>query len=156
MRKLLSTLWLPLLIVILAIPSVAVDRQEFDRILQLNMEDLTAEASALVEKKYPEEDWDAVRFPKFVYSGESVVTAYRIAVKEPDLLRKVPCYCLCEVMGHQNLLDCFFKDGKLGGKYDDHAARCTICNAQAMLALLWKNAGASDEEIRVGMERKFE
>lgn len=156
MRKLLSTLCLPLLIAVLATPAIAVDRQEFDRILQLKMEDLTAEASALLEKKYPDEDWDAFRFPKFVFTSDPVETGYRIAVKEPDVLRKIPCYCFCDTMGHKTLLDCFLKDGEAGGAYDDHAVACNICYGQAMLAFLWKNAGASDEEIREGMEKKFE
>jgi hypothetical protein len=155
-RKLLMTVCLPLLIAALAAQAMALDQQEFDRILQLKMEDLTAEASALLEKKYSEEDWDAFKFPKFVFSNDPVETGYRIAVKEPEMLRKIPCYCFCDAMGHKSLLDCFVKDGKAGGKYDDHAVSCNICYGQAMLALLWKNAGASDEEIIKGMERKFE
>jgi hypothetical protein len=58
-----------------------------------------------------------------------------------------------DAMGHKNLLHCFLKDSKVGGKYDDHAVGCNICYGQAMLALLWKNAGASDEETLKGMER---
>ena len=156
MRKSLFTLCILLLAVFFAVPATAVDQQEFDRILHLNMEDLTAEASALLEKKYPEEDWDAFKFPKFVFSSDPVETGYRIAVKEPEMLRKIPCYCFCDAMGHKNLLDCFLKDGKVGGKYDDHAVSCNICYGQAMFALLWQNAGATDEEILTGMDRKFE
>jgi hypothetical protein len=156
MRKLLLILWFSLMSTILAVPAFAVDQQEFDRILQLKMTDLTEEASVLLEKKYPEEDWDAFRFPKFVFSSDPVETGYRIAVKESETLRKIPCYCFCDAMGHKNLLHCFFKEGKVGGEYDDHAVGCNICYGQAMLAFLWKNAGAGDEKILKGMEQKFE
>ena len=154
-RNVLMTLFLPLLIAILAAPAMAVDQKEFDRILDLKMEELTAEASTLLEEKYPGEDWDAFRFPKYAFSNDPVETGYRIAVKEPEMLRKIPCYCFCDAMGHKSLLDCFVKEGKVGGEYDDHAVACNICYGQAMLAFLWKNAGASDEEILKGMERKF-
>jgi len=59
-------------------------------------------------------------------------------------------------MGHKSLLYCFWKEGKPGGEFDDYAADCDICVSQAMLAFLWKNLGASDEEILKGMEKKFE
>lgn len=140
-------------------------QQEFDRIAGLKMADLTREAAALLEKKYPDEDWDAWKFPSFVFAGESVEIGYKIAVKEPELLgnpdiavkeQGIPCYCFCDAMGHKSLLHCFWKKGKAGGKFDDHAAGCNICYGQAMLAFLWKNLGASDQEILVGMEKKFE
>ena len=152
----ISRFFLPALISFLATSVHAADQQEFARILQLRLADLTAEASAALEKKYPEEDWGSYGFPEYIYSSESVETAYRIAVKEPQLLRPIPCYCFCEAMGHKNLLHCFLEDGRVGGSFDDHAVGCDICNAQAMLAFLWANAGASDEEILSGMERKFE
>lgn len=92
---------------------------------------------------------------------------YKIAVKEPALLGNpdiavkgsdlsIPCYCFCDAMGHKNLLYCFWKEGKVGGEFDDHGANCNICVGQAMLAFLWKNLGATEQEILKGMERKFE
>jgi len=139
-------------------------QQEFDRITSLKMADLTREAAALLEKKYPGEDWDRWRFPSYVFTSESVEIGYKIAVKEPELLgnpdiavkeQGIPCYCFCDAMGHKSLLHCFWKKGKAGGKFDDHAAGCNICYGQAMLAFLWKNLGASDQEILAGMEKKF-
>jgi hypothetical protein len=139
-------------------------KQEFDRIASLKMADLTKEAAALLEKKYPNEDWDVWKFPSFVFTSESVEVGYKIAVKEPELLgnpdiavkeQSIPCYCFCDAMGHKSLLHCFWKEGKPGGKFDDHAAGCNICYGQAMLAFLWKNLGASDQEILKGMEKKF-
>lgn len=140
-----------------AFSSFAADGQAFDRIFSLKMAELTQESADLLEKRYPDEDWDGYRFPKFVFTSEAVETGYRIAVKEPELLKPIPCYCFCDEMGHRNLLHCFLKGGKLGGKYDDHAVTCNICYGQAMLAFLWKHkAGAGDAEILDGMEKKFE
>ncbi len=33
--------------------------------------------------------------------------AYQIAKEIPDVLAQMPCFCECEVYGHENLLDCF-------------------------------------------------
>jgi len=152
------------------LPALALDAkqlQEFERILQLPLAELTREAGALLEEKFPGEDWKSYNFPSFVFSSEAVEIGYKIAVKEPQLLGNpgiavkesdlsIPCYCFCDSMGHKNLLYCFWKGGKPGGEFDDHAAGCNICVGQAMLAFLWKNLGASDQEILKGMGTKFE
>lgn len=139
-----------------ALASFGADQKEFDRILNAKMADLTRESRATLEQRHPGEDWDAWKFPKYVYTSDAVETGYRIAVKEPELLRPIPCYCFCDEMGHKNLLHCFLKKGK-ERKYDDHAVTCNICYGQAMLAFLWKHkAGANEAEILGGMNRKFE
>jgi hypothetical protein len=33
--------------------------------------------------------------------------AYQVARKIPAVLAQMPCFCECEVFGHENLLDCF-------------------------------------------------
>lgn len=71
---------------------------------------------------------------------------YKIAIKEPQLLAKFPCYCFCEEMGHKNLAYCFLEKGVLG-KFDDHASSCNICYTQAMRAFLWNELGATEDEI---------
>ena len=47
-------------------------QKEFDRIMKLGMADLTGEAAALLDEKYPDEDWDAYDFPDYVFTNESV------------------------------------------------------------------------------------
>jgi hypothetical protein len=130
-------------------------KKEFDRILDLPLAKLTEEATALVQKKYPNENWDSYKFPEYVFTNDWVEVGYVIAVKVPELLKKSRCYCFCEAMGHENLLDCFWKKGQVGKQFDDHAANCKICCVQAMLAFLWKEMGASDEDISQGMNDYF-
>ncbi len=133
-------------------------QQEFDRILKLKMGELTKEAADLLDEKYPDEDWDAHEFPEYVFTSESVEIGYMIAVVEPEVLTINACYCFCDAMGHESLLNCFVKKKKpmFGSRFDDHGADCTICYGEAMLAFLWKNMGATDQEIVAGMEKKFE
>ena len=97
--------------------------REFDRIANLSMPQLTEEAGEALEKKYPGEDWSVYNFPQFVYTNDSTEIAYKVAVKEPELLSNIVCYCFCERIGHESLLYCFFKDGKAGGEFDPHGAR---------------------------------
>jgi len=33
--------------------------------------------------------------------------AYQIAKEIPQILAQIPCFCDCDVFGHENLLDCF-------------------------------------------------
>jgi hypothetical protein len=33
--------------------------------------------------------------------------AYQIAREIPQVLAQMPCFCECEALGHENLLDCF-------------------------------------------------
>jgi len=33
--------------------------------------------------------------------------AYKIAKDIPEVLTQIPCFCDCDVFGHENLLDCF-------------------------------------------------
>lgn len=139
-------------------------QQRFDQVMQMEMVDLTRATEALLERTYPEHDWEQYGFPDFVYLSDSVEMGYRVAVTVPELLGKfdaaatgqaIPCYCFCDAMGHRGLLACFLKDGKLSNGYDDHASGCNICYGQAMLAFLWRDAGASHDEILAGMKVKF-
>lgn len=151
---LLALLALPLPPAALALSDA--QQAEFDRIMALGMADLTEEAGDLLEEKYPNEAWEAYNFPQYAYTSEAVEIGYMIAVKHPELLAKVPCYCFCDAMGHKNLLHCFLKEGLFGTKFDPHASECNICYGQAMLAFLWADMGATDDTILAGMDKKFE
>jgi len=148
-------------------PALALDsaqQAKFDHIMDLPMAELSAQARALLNQKYPEEDWGKWHFPDYVTADKTTEASYRIAAVEPALLgianvsdKKfvVPCYCTCERFGHANLLACFWKDGIHGGAFDEHGSQCPVCMRQAFLAFLWADLGASHEEIIQGMEKKF-
>lgn len=39
---------------------------------------------------------------------------YQIAKEIPEILAQLPCFCGCEAVGHENLLDCFVQDHGVG------------------------------------------
>ncbi len=59
-------------------------------------------------------------------------------------------------MGHKNLSYCFLKNGVFEGKFDDHASECNICVAQAMMAFLWEDIGATEPEMQKAMKEVYE
>ena len=146
-----------LFFVYLSIPTFAMDEKQgrdFISISQMPLAELTEHAKSTLEKKYPRENWKRFRFPAFVFTNDSVETAYKIAVKKPELLAKIPCYCPCAAVGHRNLRDCFLNKNK-PDVYDQHASFCITCYTQAMLAFLWAELDATDKEIFEGMQERF-
>lgn len=129
--------------------------KEQGRVLNLTLADLTDEAAALLDMKYPDQDWDVFRFPQYVYKNHSIEVSYMIAAKEPELLRKMPCYCFCDRRGHKNLLYCFLREGKAGGEFDPHASRCDICYGEAIMGFVLSEKGASEEEIHAAVTQKY-
>ncbi len=49
--------------------------------------------------------------------------SYQFALANPDVLEKIPCYCGCGAMGHENNYDCYIAEITADGKvvFDDHA-----------------------------------
>jgi hypothetical protein len=121
--------------------------EEFNKIAKMNTKELWAKTKEVMEAKYPQENWENYKFPKFVFVHEAVTLGYKISVKEPHLLAGLPCYCLCDAMGHKNLSYCFLEKGVIGGNFDEHASTCNICITEAMRAFLWKNMGATEPEM---------
>ena len=39
---------------------------------------------------------------------------YQIAKEIPEILAQLPCFCGCEAVGHENLLDCFIDEHGVG------------------------------------------
>ena len=39
---------------------------------------------------------------------------YQIAKEIPEVLAQIPCFCGCEAVGHENLLDCFVDEHGVG------------------------------------------
>ncbi len=131
-----------------AVAVIAEEKErEFQKISKMNIKELSHATQAAMEKRYPNEKWEKYKFPQYVYIHPAVTLGYKIAVKEPELLAKFPCYCFCQEMGHKNLSHCFLEKGE-PNKFDDHASTCNICITQAMMAFLWTEMGAKEEEIQ--------
>ena len=56
---------------------------------------------------------------------EQAIKSYQIAIRLPDLLAELPCFCGCQWINHSNLLDCF---------KTTHGAKCGLCQEEAEIA----------------------
>ncbi len=143
------------LFALLAVAVIAADKEkEFQKISKMSIQELTEATRVVLGKKYPNEDWEKYKFPKYVYIHPAVTLGYKIAVKEPDLLAKFPCYCFCQEMGHKNLSYCFLEKGE-PNKFNDHASACNICVTQALMAFLWNEVGAKKEEMQKAFKELY-
>src|SRR6266849_10494681 len=86
---------------------------------------------------------DAMPFPATLepasFKQTEVREAYQTAKEIPEVLAQQPCYCYCQRKGHRSLLDCF---------KTDHAASCSICIREALLAVQMHRQQKSAQEIR--------
>ena len=59
----------------------------------------------------------------------TVQQAYQFAAANPDVMKKIPCYCGCGAMGHTSNYACYVSDVDANGKisFDTHALGCSIC-----------------------------
>ena len=151
----MKTVLLSLIFLFMANMALSADQEkEIQGLAKMNLQELTVRSNALVAKKYQGENWERYKFPKFVYINDSVLVAYKIAVKESKFLAHFTCYCFCEEMGHKNLSYCFLKHGTLG-KFDDHAANCNVCDAQTMHAFLMNEMGVPVDRIKIVLKKIY-
>jgi hypothetical protein len=73
------------------------------------------------------------------FKDPMIKTGYAVALKIPRVLAQQPCYCGCNEIGHRSLLDCY---------RSTHAAECTICIKEAILASGMHDTGKTATEIR--------
>ena len=74
-----------------------------------------------------------------LFSTRHVSHAYRVAKEIPGVLAQQPCFCECRSYGHDSLLACFASN---------HAAGCTICMQETLLADRLTKEGKTPSEIR--------
>ena len=94
------------------------------------------------------------QFPAFVYSSQTSLAAYQLAVDNRQLFSQMPCYCGCGRLDipHQDLDQCFFM---ADGSFEEHAAYCTICADIAVAAAGWQSDGKTTAEIRQLVDDRF-
>jgi hypothetical protein len=107
--------------------------------------ELTKQELLQVQRGYPFylSEEEAMPLPRtlpaeFVPAGY-IAHAYRVAEEIPSVLAQQPCFCECRRMGHKSLLFCYASH---------HAAGCTICAQEALLAEQMTNAGKTPSQIR--------
>jgi len=80
-------------------------------------------------------------------SSPGVADVYERASEIPAVLDGIYCYCFChDTFGHYSLLDCFM---------NDHGAGCDICLQEAILAYEMTSQGASVDDIRQEVDRRY-
>ena len=91
-------------------------------------------------------------FPRYVYNSEKSLSAYRIAITIPEVLKAVPCTCGCTMIGHTSSKDCFINDD---GSYSPHAANCDVCQDIAIDAFKLYKQGYSITKIQNVLQKKY-
>lgn len=95
-------------------------------------------------------------FPAFVYTSATSLESYRLAVRSPVFLEKMPCYCGCVQSAnppHRNLKECFIKPD---GRFEEHGATCDLCSKIALDAEAWRKEGLSLKEVRARLDAKYQ
>ena len=61
--------------------------------------------------------------PELQKAPSKVREAYQFALANPELLKRIPCYCGCGSIGHTSNLDCYIKEVKSNGSavFEEHA-----------------------------------
>jgi hypothetical protein len=90
-------------------------------------------------------------------SAEKVKSSYSFAAANPDILKRLPCYCGCGAMGHRSLYDCYVSSIEPGGKinYDTHALGCSICVDIAQDAMRLLNQGKTVEQVKTYVDQTY-
>lgn len=85
-----------------------------------------------------------------------VKAAYEFAARHPEVIGYVPCFCGCERGGHKSNESCFVAGRRNGTvTWDNHGVGCEICLDVATETMQMHNAGASTEQIRQLIEKKY-
>ncbi len=101
---------------------------------------------------------DAPRnLPDYAYTSAASLRAYTVALRIPEVLETIPCYCGCVSMehlavSHKHLRDCFVFDD---GAFDDHASYCDICVYEALDVEKWYGEGVPVKDIRARIDAKY-
>lgn len=83
--------------------------------------------------------------------------AYAYAVRRPDVLRSVPCYCGCERLGHHNTEDCYLRGRSENGvpKWNLHGVTCEVAVDVTRDAIGLTAEHKGIEVVRPLLDRKY-
>ena len=96
--------------------------------------------------------------PQGVKSASTdVQQAYRYAVDNPEVLKRIPCYCGCIDLGHTSNYACYVASEETDGKinYNDHALGCSICVDITQDVMRLSKLGKSINDIKVYIDQTY-
>jgi hypothetical protein len=87
----------------------------------------------------------------------SVQQAYQFNVANPDLMKKIPCYCGCGNVGHTSNYSCYVNnvDDKGAITFDNHALGCSICVDITQDVMRMQRDGKSPGDIRASIDATY-
>lgn len=83
--------------------------------------------------------------------------AYEFAAHNEKLLRHIPCFCGCEMVGHTSVESCFISSRAPDGlvKWNKHGAACRLCLDVVESARELHAAGLPVKDIRQQIIERF-
>lgn len=95
--------------------------------------------------------------PAFVGTSAKTEEAYAFALRHPEIVQWMPCYCGCAGMGHGSNLDCYFQHGQIGptAAFEEHASYCDICVDITLTTKQLYGQGTSLRQIRQIVEQQY-
>ncbi|KEO82108.1 PCYCGC motif-containing (lipo)protein [Tumebacillus flagellatus] len=106
-----------------------------------------------------EETKSLTDLPTFLANANpKIVTAYKTAAANRDLVNQMPCYCGCgQSAGHMSNMSCFIHEVKPDGTvvWDDHGTRCDTCMNITLESAQLKQDGKSVLDIRNVIDTKY-
>jgi hypothetical protein len=98
------------------------------------------------------------QMPAEVQDSPTVVRqAYQFAVANPDVMRRIPCYCGCGPIGHTSNYSCYVSrvDDQGHVTFDTHALGCSICVDITQDTMRLLQQGKSVDEIRAYVDTTY-
>lgn len=86
---------------------------------------ITAGCTSITDEDYAMHKENHEPMPEnILLASAKLQEVYGLAVNYPEVLEKMPCYCGCDNVGHENNLDCYIADmdGENVMKWDPHGA----------------------------------
>ena len=87
----------------------------------------------------------------------TVQTAYQFAAANPDIMKKIPCYCGCANVGHASNYSCYVSgvDAKGAITFDHHALGCSLCVDITQDVMRMTREGKSPQEARATIDANY-
>jgi len=98
------------------------------------------------------------KMPSEVRAAPSVVQeAYQFAAANPDVVKRIPCYCGCGSIGHTSNYSCYVQgsDGQGNLAFDNHALGCSLCVNITQDAMRLTQEGKSPPEIKAYVDATY-